>query len=117
MGGSGRGEAIMSVVAAGARPIRGKAFPKTKGTLVVVAVALLALLVFAAFMIPASQAKNAEHSYSSAARSTPDRSGAAAPGSSEPQAAPQMSKKEALQQRSKALTWLRTWTRLPSITF
>jgi hypothetical protein len=87
----------MSVVAAGARPTRGKAFPKTKGTLVVVAVALLALLAFAAFMIPASQAKNAEHSYSSAARSTPDRSGAAAaPVSSEPQAAPQMSKKEAL---------------------
>jgi hypothetical protein len=39
----------MSVVAAGARPIRGKAFPKTKGTLMVVAVALLALLAFAAF--------------------------------------------------------------------
>src|SRR5215203_1778641 len=94
MGGSGRGEAIMSVVAAGARPTR-KAFPKTKGTWVV-AVALLALLAFAAFMIPASQAKNAEHSYSSAG-STPDRSGTAAPVSSEPQAAaPQMSEKEAL---------------------
>jgi hypothetical protein len=62
----------MSVVAAEARPTR-KTFPKTKGTLVV-AVALLALIAFAAFMIPASEAKNAEHSYS-AARSTPDRSG------------------------------------------
>jgi hypothetical protein len=85
----------MSVVAAEARPTR-KTFPKTKGTLVV-AVALLALIAFAAFMIPASEAKNAEHSYS-AARSTPDRSGAAAPVSSEPQAAaPQhMSEREAL---------------------
>jgi hypothetical protein len=62
MGGSGRGEAIMSVVAAGARPTRGRTFPKTKGTLVVVAVALLALLAFAAFMIPASEVPNAEYS-------------------------------------------------------
>src|SRR5215212_6236640 len=94
MGGSGRGGAIMSVVAAGARPTR-KAFPKTKGTLVVVAVALLALLAFAAFMIPASEAPNVEHSYV-AARSTTDQSGTALPVSSQPQAAPQMSKKEAL---------------------
>jgi Beta-propeller repeat len=83
----------MSVVAAGARPTR-KAFPKTKGTLVV-AVALLALIAFAT-LIPASEAPNVEHSYS-AARSTPDQSGTASPVSSGPQAgAPQMSKKEAL---------------------
>ena len=83
---------MMSIVAAGARPTR-KAFPKTKGTLVV-AVALLALLAFAA-LISASEAPNVEHSYV-AARSTPDQSGTASPVSSEPQAAPQMSKKEAL---------------------
>jgi hypothetical protein len=62
--------------------------------LVVVAVALLGLLAFAA-LIPASAAKNTEHSYV-AARSTLDRSGTASPVSSEPQSAPQMSKKEAL---------------------
>jgi hypothetical protein len=80
----------MSVVAAGARPTR-KAFPKTKGTLVVA----VALLAFAAFMIPASEARNVEHSYV-AARSTPDQSGTASPVSSEPQSAPPMSGKEAL---------------------
>jgi hypothetical protein len=62
----------------------------------VVAVSLLAL----AALLPASDAPNdAEHSSSAAARSsTPDRSGAAAPVSSEPQAAaPQhMSEREAL---------------------
>jgi hypothetical protein len=53
----------MMFVATGARPTR-KAFPTTTGTLVV-AVALLALGTFAA-LIPASEAKNAEHSYSAA---------------------------------------------------
>jgi hypothetical protein len=70
----------MMFVATGARPTR-KAFPTTKGTLVV-AVALLVLGTFAA-LIPASEAKNAEHSYSAA--STPEQSGA-----------PRMSEKEAL---------------------
>jgi hypothetical protein len=64
---------------------------------VVVAVALLLALIAFATLIPASQAPNAKHSYYSAS-STPDRSAAAAPVSSEPQAAaPQhMSEKEAL---------------------
>jgi len=88
MGGSGRGEAIMSVVATGARPTR-KAFSTTKGTLVVA----VALLAFAA-LIPASEAPNAGHSYSVA--STHNQSGAVAPVSSEPTAAAQMSEKEAL---------------------
>src|SRR5215208_2746709 len=57
------------------------------------ALVLLALFAFAA-LIPASEAKNAEHSYLAA--STPDRSAAEAPVSSEPTAAPQMSEKEAL---------------------
>ena len=39
---------------------RGRVFPKTKWTLVVMAVALLALVAFAA-LIAASQAPNAEH--------------------------------------------------------
>jgi hypothetical protein len=64
---------MMSIVATGARPTS-KAFSTTKRTSVVVAVALLALIAFAA-LIPASEAKNAEHYYS-VARSTPDRSGA-----------------------------------------
>lgn len=87
---------MMSVVAAGARPTRGSAFPTTtKGTLVVAVALLLALLAFAA-LIPASEAPNVEHSYV-AARSTPDQSGTASPVSSEPQAgAPQMSEREAL---------------------
>jgi hypothetical protein len=77
----------------GARPARGRVFPKTKWTLVV---ALVLLAAFAT-LIPASQAPNAGHSYYSAANSTPDRSAAAAPVSSEPQAAaPRMSEKEAL---------------------
>jgi len=68
----------------GARPTtRGRTSPTTKRTLVV-AVALLALLAFAA-LIPASEAKDAEHSYVAARSSTPDRSGA-----------PQMRKKGAL---------------------
>jgi hypothetical protein len=56
----------------------------------------LVLLAAFATLIPASQAPNAKHSYYSAS-STPDRSAAAAPVSSEPQAtAPRMSEKEAL---------------------
>jgi hypothetical protein len=84
-------------VRTGARPTRGRTSPKTKGALVV-AVSLLVLAALAA-LLPASEAPNdAEHSSSSAARSTPDRSGAAAPVFSEPQAAaPQhMSEREAL---------------------
>jgi Beta-propeller repeat len=76
----------------GTRPTT-RVFPKTKWKLVV---ALVLLAAFAT-LIPASQAPNAKHSYYSAS-STPDRSAAAAPVSSEPQAAaPQhMSEKEAL---------------------
>ena len=70
----------------GARPA-GRAFPKTKLTLVVVALLALAAL------IAASQAPNAEHPHSSAG-STADQSGAGAP-VSQP-AAPQMSEEEAL---------------------
>jgi hypothetical protein len=77
----------MSIVATRARPTR-KAFSTTKGTLVVVA-----LLAFAA-LIPASEAPNARHSYSVA--STHNQSGAGAPVSSEPTAAPRMSEKDAL---------------------
>jgi hypothetical protein len=77
------------VLTTGARPA-GSAFPRMKRVLVV-AVALLALAAFAA-LIPASEAPNVEHSYyysagSSSTSSTHDQSGAAAP---------QMSKKEAL---------------------
>src|SRR5215217_8590008 len=65
----------------GARPTtRGRTSPTTKRTLVVA----VALLAFAA-LIPASEAKDAEHSYVAARSSTPDRSGA-----------PQMRKKGAL---------------------
>jgi hypothetical protein len=81
--------AASAEVLRGARPA-GRTFPKTKLTLVVVA--LLALAAFAA-LIPASQAPNAEHQHSSAG-STADQSGAGAP-VSQP-AAPQMSEKEAL---------------------
>jgi hypothetical protein len=92
---AGLGKAAAAGVLRGTRPARGRAFPKTKQASVVVAVALLALIAFAT-LIPASQAPNAKHSYYSAS-STPDRSAAAAPVSSEPQAAaPQMSEKEAL---------------------
>jgi hypothetical protein len=83
------GTAAGAEVLRGARPA-GRTFPKTKLTLVVVA--LLALAAFAA-LIPASQAPNAEHQHSSAG-STADQSGAGAP-VSQP-AAPQMSEKEAL---------------------
>jgi hypothetical protein len=94
---AGLGKAAAAGVLRGTRPARGRAFPKTKQASVVVAVALLALIAFAT-LIPASQAPNAVHSYYSAASSTPDRSGAGAPVSSEPQvAAPQhMSEREAL---------------------
>jgi hypothetical protein len=78
-----------------ARLAKKKALPRIKRTLVVGPVTLFALLAFAAFMIPASQAPNAEHSY--VAASTPDQSGTASPVSSEPTAAaPQLSEQEAL---------------------
>jgi hypothetical protein len=93
---AGLGKAAAAGVLRGTRPARGRAFPKTKQASVVVAVALLALIAFAT-LSAASQAPNAKHSYYSAASSTPDRSGAAAPVSSEPQAAaPRMSEQEAL---------------------
>jgi hypothetical protein len=92
---AGLGKAAGAEVLRGARSARERAFLTTKKTLVMWAAALLALFAFAA-LIPASEAKNAEHSYYSA--STPDRSGTAAPISSEPKAAaPRMSKKEALE--------------------
>ena len=82
----------MMFVATGTRLTR-KAFPTTKRTLVA-AVALLALGTFTA-LIPASEAKNAEHSY--LAGSTSDQSGTAAPFSSGPTAAaPRMSEEEAI---------------------
>jgi hypothetical protein len=95
---AGLGKAAGTKVLRGARPAtsRGRVLPKTKWKLM--AVALLTLAVFAT-LSAASQGPNAGYSYYSAARSsTPDRSGAAAaPVSSEPQAAPQrMSEKEAL---------------------
>src|SRR5215212_3658745 len=94
----------MSVIAgvaraAGAKVLTGRrpttwVFPKkTKWTLVVMALVLLALFAFVA-LFSASQAPNAGHSYLAA--STPDRSAAEAPVSSEPTATPQMSEKEAL---------------------
>jgi hypothetical protein len=73
----------------GTRPARGRLFPRTKRALVV-AVALLALVAFAA-MIPASQVPSAEHSSTG---STDYQPGAAAP-VSQP-ATPQMSEEEAL---------------------
>jgi hypothetical protein len=76
-------------VLTGTRPTT-RAFPKTKLTLVVVA--LLALAAFAA-LIAASQAPNAEHHHSSAG-STADQSGVGAPVSQA--AAPQMSEREAI---------------------
>jgi hypothetical protein len=93
---AGLGKAADEGVLRGARPARGRVFPTAKRALVV-AVALLALIAFAT-LAPASQAPNAKHSYYSAASSTPDRSGAGAPVSSEPTAAaPQhMSEREAL---------------------
>src|SRR5215212_4211733 len=96
---AGLGKAAAAGVLRGARPsTRGRVFPTTKWASVVVAVTLLAFAVFAT-LTPASQAPSAGHSYYSAASSTPDRSAAAAaPVSSEPQAAaPQhMSEREAL---------------------
>ena len=90
---AGLGKAAAAGVLRGARPAtRRRVFPKTKWKLVV---ALVLLAAFAT-LIPASQAPNAKHSYYySAAISAPDRSGAAAPVSSEPQTAPQMSEREA----------------------
>jgi hypothetical protein len=82
------GTAAGAEVLTGARPA-GRAFPKTK--LMLVVVALLALAAFSA-LIAASQAPKAEHHHSSAG-STADQSGAGAPVS---QPAPQMSEKEAL---------------------
>ena len=75
----------------GMRPAR-KPLPKTKRTLVVMAVALVALVAFGALMA-ASQAPNAK--YSSAA-STDSKAGTAVAPVSEPGAAPQMSEREAL---------------------
>jgi hypothetical protein len=77
-------------VLTGTRPAR-KPLPRTKRTLVVMAVALLAVVAFAA-LIPASETPNAEHS---SAASTNPQSRAAAP-VSQPGAAPQMSEREAI---------------------
>jgi hypothetical protein len=92
----------MSVIAglaraAGAKVLTGRrpttwVFPKkTKGTLVVMALVLLALFAFAA-LIPASETPNTEH-YSVGSKDS--QSGASSP-LSEPQAAPLMSEREAL---------------------
>ena len=92
---AGLGKAAVAGVLGGARPTRGRTFPKTKWKSVVA----LVLLAVVATLSAVSQAPNAKHSYYSAASSTPDRSAAAAaPVSSEPQAAaPQhMSEREAL---------------------
>src|SRR5829696_8159570 len=79
----------------GARPTRGRTSPKTKRALVV-AVSLLVLAALLAALIPASEApNNAEHSSSSFAGTTHDRSGAAGAPVSQP-GAPQMSEEEAL---------------------
>jgi hypothetical protein len=80
----------------GARPARGRAYPRMKSALVV-AVTLLALAAFAG-LIPASEAPNTEHS--SSAGSTPDRSGAGAP-VSQPVAAPRMSEEETFEAYAK----------------
>jgi hypothetical protein len=79
----------------GARP-SGRAFPKRTTKRALVVVALLALGAFAA-LIPASEAPNSKHYYYSAgsSSSTHDQSGAAGAPVNQP-AAPQMSKKEAL---------------------
>jgi hypothetical protein len=90
---TGVGKAVGAQVLRGARLANGSAFPRKKRALVVWAVVLLVLIAFAT-LFSASQAPNAGHSYS--AGSTPDRSAAAAPLSSEPTAAPQMSEREAL---------------------
>jgi Beta-propeller repeat len=75
----------------GMRPTR-RFLPKTKWTLLVMAVALFALVTFAA-LVPASQAPSTEP-YSSVG-SNDSKSGAAAP-VSEPGTAPKMSEEEAL---------------------
>ena len=82
-------KAAAAKVYTGTRPTT-TVFPKTKWTLVVMALALLALVVFAV-LIPASQAPNAEHSW---AESTKSQSGAAPV--SEPGSAAQMSEEAAL---------------------
>ena len=87
---AGVAKAAGAKVLTGTRPTT-RVFPKTKWTLVVMALALLALVAFAA-LIPASQAPNAEH-YSVGSKDS--QSGAAAP-VSEPAAAPQMSEEAAL---------------------
>ena len=84
------------VLTRGARPARGRAFPRKKRALVVWAVALVGLLAALATVISvSSEAPSAKHYFSSSAgSSTNDQSGTAAPVSKPP--APQMSKKEAL---------------------
>jgi hypothetical protein len=87
---AGVAKAAGAKVLTGTRPTT-RVFPKTVRTLVVIALALLALVAFGA-LIAASQAPSAEH-YS--VGSNGSKSGAAAP-VSEPGAAPQMSEKAAL---------------------
>jgi hypothetical protein len=86
----GVAKAAGAKVLTGTRPAR-KPLPKTRRTLVVMALALLALVAFAV-LIAASQAPNAKH-YS--ATSTDSPLGAGAASVSEP-ATPQMSEREAL---------------------
>ncbi len=87
---AGVAKAAGAKVLTGRRPAR-KHLTRTNRTLVVIALALLAVVAFAA-LIPASETPNAEHS---SAASTNSQSRAAAP-VSEPGAAPQMSEKAAL---------------------
>ena len=87
---AGVSKAAGTEVLTGTRPATRRALPRTKRALVVMSVALLALVAFAA-LIPASQAPSAEQS---SAESKDYQSGAATP-VSEP-AAPQMSEEEAL---------------------
>ena len=91
---AGLGKAAGAEVLTGTRPVRGRAFPRTKRVMMV-AVALLAL----AGLVSASEAPNAKHYSSSAGSSTHDQSGAAAP-VNQP-AAPQMSEREALNAHEK----------------
>jgi beta-propeller repeat-containing protein len=77
-------------VLTGTRPA-GRALPRIKKALVVMALALLALFAFPA-LIPASQAPSSEHS---SAASTDSQSGAATPAGKP--ATPQMSEEEALE--------------------
>src|SRR5918993_4401955 len=87
---AGLAKAADAKVLTGTRPATRRALPRTKRALVVMSVALLALVAFAA-LIPASQAPSAEQS---SAASTDSQSGAGAAPVSEP-AAPQMSEEEA----------------------